>query len=116
MSKSKNIVIKGPSVKERKHFAPKTKAEKPKKGAGSYNRKETVEEDEQSCWDGYKKEGTKKKGGKTVNNCIKENNNISKFIDCILDKKYSDANKYLKDEVELKLAKRLEAELSTPLF
>tara|TARA_R110001606_G_scaffold138666_4_gene276963 strand:- start:2503 stop:2877 length:375 start_codon:yes stop_codon:yes gene_type:complete len=25
-----------------------------------------------SCWDGYKKQGTKKKGGKIVNNCVKE--------------------------------------------
>lgn len=24
-----------------------------------------------SCWDGYVKKGTKQKGGKTVNNCIK---------------------------------------------
>lgn len=24
------------------------------------------------CWTGYKKEGTKKKNGKTVNNCVKE--------------------------------------------
>lgn len=32
------------------------------------------EEDEESkaCWKGYKKMGTKKKGGKTVNNCVKE--------------------------------------------
>ncbi len=25
-----------------------------------------------SCWKGYKKQGTKKKGGKEVNNCVKE--------------------------------------------
>jgi hypothetical protein len=24
-----------------------------------------------SCWKGYKKQGTKKKGGKEVNNCVK---------------------------------------------
>ena len=24
-----------------------------------------------SCWKGYAKKGTKKKGGKTVNNCVK---------------------------------------------
>ena len=24
-----------------------------------------------SCWKGYTKQGTKKKGGKTVNNCVK---------------------------------------------
>lgn len=25
-----------------------------------------------SCWKGYAKQGTKKKGGKTVNNCVKK--------------------------------------------
>jgi hypothetical protein len=25
-----------------------------------------------SCWKGYVKQGTKKKGGKTVNNCVKK--------------------------------------------
>ena len=25
-----------------------------------------------SCWKGYEKKGTKKKGGKTVNNCVKK--------------------------------------------
>jgi hypothetical protein len=25
-----------------------------------------------SCWEGYKKQGTKIKGGKTVNNCVKK--------------------------------------------
>jgi hypothetical protein len=35
----------GPEVKQRKHFAPATKVEKPKKGKGSYNRK--AEEDEE---------------------------------------------------------------------
>lgn len=25
------------------------------------------------CWTGYVKKGTKKKGGKTVNNCVKKN-------------------------------------------
>ena len=26
----------------------------------------------QSCWKGYEKRGTKTKGGKTVNNCVKK--------------------------------------------
>ena len=30
------------------------------------------EEDEEKCWDGYKKKGTKQKGGKTVNDCVEE--------------------------------------------
>ena len=25
-----------------------------------------------ACWEGYEKRGTKKKGGKTVNNCVKK--------------------------------------------
>ena len=25
-----------------------------------------------SCWKGYEKRGTKQKGGKTVNNCVKK--------------------------------------------
>ena len=25
-----------------------------------------------ACWEGYTKKGTKKKGGKTVNNCVKK--------------------------------------------
>ena len=27
--------------------------------------------DGKECWDGYKLQGTKKKGGKTVDNCVK---------------------------------------------
>jgi hypothetical protein len=27
---------------------------------------------EKSCWKGYQKQGTKVKGGKTVNNCVKK--------------------------------------------
>ena len=38
--------FKGPEVKERKRFAPATKVEKPKKGKGSYNRRNR-DEDEQ---------------------------------------------------------------------
>jgi hypothetical protein len=37
---------------------------------------EAPSEDEQrlddKCWDGYKKQGTKMKGGKRVNNCVKK--------------------------------------------
>ena len=113
--------FKGPEVKERKRFAPATKVESPKKGRGSYNRKEkSHEEDEQkSCWKGYKKEGMKKKGDRTVPNCVKENTekrNIINFIDSILVKNYAAANKYIKQAVESKLQSKIENELSTPLF
>lgn len=40
------------------------------------NKKKSVEEEKQrldaKCWDGYKKQGTKMKGGVRVNNCVKE--------------------------------------------
>ena len=45
-------------------------------GAGAWNwRYVGLEEDKQrldpKCWKGYKKQGTKMKGGKRVNNCVK---------------------------------------------
>ena len=118
IKKTGKAVIKGPQVKERKKFAPATKIEKSKK---SYDRKkETFDEDEEkACWKGYKKKGTKMKGDKKVNNCVKENtetSNISKFVEAILTKNYARANKHLKQAVETKLAKRIQSELNTPLF
>jgi len=159
------ITVKAPNVKERKRFAPATKAEQSKK---SYNRKkETFDEDEElgtvpmkpdhfdkksekfpvrksakdigknptrktakqirgeedeekkSCWKGYKKKGTKMKGDKKVNNCVKENTeftNISKFVEAILTKNYASANKHLKQAVDTKLSKIIQSELNTPLF
>ena len=32
-----------------------------------------------TCWDGYKAKGTKKKGGKTVPNCVKETKTFAEF-------------------------------------
>jgi hypothetical protein len=189
---SGEFTFKGPQVKERKKFAPATKVENPKKGKGSYKRKDDDEEDEQgigevpmkrkptpheeiginlrkkshtkpsidysklgtvplrrekpplnriqkmdrdlkkrnrnpeednqekkSCWKGYKKKGMKTKGGKRVNNCVKENvsqDNIVNFIDSILSKNYASANKYIKQAVESKIQTKIEQELSTPLF
>ncbi|AIX22419.1 hypothetical protein Syn7803C93_85 [Synechococcus phage ACG-2014d] len=49
-----------------------------KKGAGNYGNKsegisfQDFQEKALSCWKGYKKQGTKMKGGKVVNNCVKE--------------------------------------------
>lgn len=80
--------FKGPEVKERKKFAPSTKVEKSKKGKGSYDRKETFD----------------------------ENVNIIKFIDSILRKNYASADKYLNNAVERKIQRKIEQELSTPLF
>jgi hypothetical protein len=44
---------------------------------GVYRSQDMAEEkqkgvDGKACWDGYKRMGTKKKGGKTVDNCVKE--------------------------------------------
>ena len=110
------LSIKGPNVKDRKKFAPPTKIQKSKKDY--VRKKEVADEDEEnkSCWKGYKKQGTKKKGGKTVNNCVKESNDISKFIEAVLLKNYAEANKRLKDVVETKLAEKIKSELNTPLF
>ena len=85
------------------------------------------EEDEQSCWKGYKKMGTKKMGKKRVNKCFKESTDnldkpivesesLSKFVDCIFTKNYASAGKYLKRVVEDKMMKKIEKELNTPLF
>jgi hypothetical protein len=108
----------GPKVKERKHFAPPTKTDKPKKGKGSYDRKNAFGEDEEGedCWDGYKKKGTKKKSGKTVNNCVKESTEVQSFIDCVIEKEHSKAFDHLKKIVELKLAALIEKEIDKPLF
>jgi hypothetical protein len=88
MKKTGKATIKGPNVKERKKFAPATKVESPKKGKGSYDRKET----------------------------FGENTNIANFIDAIFTKNYADADKYIKQAVESKLQLKIEQELTTPLF
>ena len=33
-----------------------------------------------TCWDGYKAQGTKKKGGKEVPNCVKEDEDLKKKL------------------------------------
>ena len=39
------------------------------------------------CWDGYKAKGTKKKNGKTVPNCVKEDEKLENVISQMRDKK-----------------------------
>jgi hypothetical protein len=161
IDKSGKHTFKGPKVKERKHFAPPTKVEKPKKGKGSYNRKNNDEDEEEprkkgefakgekseikkqdlrnlrknnkgvsfdpksvknkeedneekACWKGYKKQGTKKKGDKTVNNCVKES--IEKFVSCIMDNNHAKAHEFLKIAIQEKMRSRIEKEINTPLF
>ena len=118
LKKNGKDVFDGPKVKQRKHFAPGTKAEKPKKGKGSYDRSNAFDEDEQEkdCWKGYEKKGTKKKGGKTVNNCVKESTTLSKFIEAIMTNDHAEAHKHLKDAVNSKIQKRIAQEIDNPLF
>jgi hypothetical protein len=74
----------------RKKTAPASQVQKTKKGKGSYARnkdKTTVEESA-----------------------------ISSFIDCVLEKNYDDASKYLTSILNSKLQARIENELATPLF
>jgi hypothetical protein len=134
---SGKATFKGPQVKERKKFAPATKVENPKKGGGSYSRKNAFEEDSEDestdeakrCKDEARKDcyesdipkdesKKKSKGSKWFRKeyGIEENTNISKFIECILTKNYVSANKYIKQAVESKIQHRIEQELSTPLF
>ena len=40
---------------------------------------QSIAESKQKCWVGYKKQGTKMKNGKLVNNCVKKTNNESKI-------------------------------------
>jgi len=53
--------------------------------------------DGKACWDGYKLAGTKKKGGKTVDNCVKEDQVDEGIINSIKDK--LNFVKYAKDTV-----------------
>lgn len=83
-------VFDGPKVKERKKSAPASQAHKKKKGKGSYMR------------------AKKQK--------IEENNKISDFVDAIIEKRYNDADKYLKDVVEYKLQVKIAELHNTPMF
>lgn len=118
IKKNGKAVFDGPNVKERKKFAPKTKVETPKKGKGSkVSKNETFDEDEEkACWKGYKKKGTKMKGDKTVNNCIKESIIIEDFVDAVIEKRYADAHKFMEEIIATKIQNRINGEFNTPLF
>jgi hypothetical protein len=64
----------------------------------------------------YKKKGTKKKGGKTVNNCVKESTDLSKFIEAIMTSNHAQAHKQLKNAINSKIQKRIAREIDNPLF
>ena len=61
---------------------PKGTPKKPKAGDRRPGVKEEKEKglDGKACWKGYKLAGTKKKGGKTVDNCVKEDKNYVEFM------------------------------------
>lgn len=64
----------------------------------------------------YIKKGTKKKGGKIVNNCVKENTEIQAFVEAIINEEPSKAFDHLRKAVEIKLQSRIEAEIDKPIF
>ena len=78
---SKYVDIK---VEENKYYKgnPKGTPKKPKAGDRRPGVKEEKEKglDGKACWKGYKLAGTKKKGGKTVDNCVKEDKNFVEFM------------------------------------
>ena len=74
------------------------------------------EDEEKACWKGYKKKGMKKKGDKTVNNCVKESNSILNFLEAIMTNDHAEAHKSLKDAINKKLQLRIAAEIDNPLF
>lgn len=95
MSKKKTGVFTKPGSPERRKTAPPSQTHKKEKGAGSYDRK---------------KESTYK------DEPITEEHALGLFIDCIDEKNYSDAYKYLSRVVEGKLKDKIEAEYQLPIF
>lgn len=59
LKKGGKVTLNAPKVKERRPFAPATKVEKPKKGKGSYNRKNAFSEDEEDETKGKYAKGEK---------------------------------------------------------
>lgn len=90
LKKDGKVTMDGPAVKERKHFAPKSKKHSPKSGKGSYKRSQ--------------------------GDVVEESNNISAFVEAVFEKRYSDADKYLKTLVENKLRRSIQKELTTTIF
>lgn len=91
IKKTGKVEFEKKAPKSRKKTAPPTQVQQSKKGKGSYSRK--------------------KKDDENLNE-----SSILNFIDCILEKKYNDANKYLTSILNSKLKERIEKELDTPLF
>jgi stalled ribosome alternative rescue factor ArfA len=90
------------AAKTRKKPLPPTQVHDKKKGKGSYNRKAKNKTSVEQLNDD--------KG------VFSEDQEISLFIKCILEKKYNDANKYLTGILNSKMQARISDELNTPLF
>jgi hypothetical protein len=84
----KKITIKGPNVKERKHFAPPTR---PHKGNG-YDRKKEKKVD------------------------LQESASAIKFIEAIMTKNHAEAHSYLKNMINQKIQQKISREIEKPLF
>lgn len=93
-------IFDGPEVKQRKHFAPATKPYKPKKGKGSYDRKNNYADESEEIG----------------NKMVKESNSIIKFIEALITNNHADAHKHLKDVVNVKIQAKIEQEIEKPLF
>jgi hypothetical protein len=89
MKKDGKATLKGPKVKERKHFAPPTKQHKDEK---KYDRKE----------------------GKKVD--IQESASIIKFIEAIMTNNHAEAHAYLKNTINQKIQQQISKEIEKPLF
>ena len=53
--------------------------------------------DGKACWDGYKLSGTKKKGGKTLDNCVKEEDKAFEYVKKQIAAKYGKSGYVSKD-------------------
>jgi hypothetical protein len=62
---------------------------------------EEVDTLDEACWSGYKQVGTKKKNGKTVPNCIKEEIEEETCSNCGLNEDICECNEEIIDNVDL---------------
>jgi stalled ribosome alternative rescue factor ArfA len=113
LDKTGKFAFDGPKVKDRKKFAPATKAEKPKKGKGSFVRNKKSEEDEEEKDDKKESSVASKKNKKRF---VKESVVITNFIEAVLEKNHADAYKYLQQAVDLRLQSKIEDLMNKPLF
>lgn len=83
----KKITLKGPKVKERKHFAPPTK---PHNNDKKYKRDKKVD--------------------------LQESASVIKFIEAIMTKNHAEAHSHLKNMINQKIQQKISQEIEKPLF